>query len=42
MDIKRYKELMEDAKDWDPDKKFMSANDLCEVEKFSNFSNNFF
>lgn len=22
---------MDDAKDWDPDKKFMSANDLCEA-----------
>jgi len=28
MDLKRFEELLQDAKDFDPDKKFMAANDL--------------
>jgi len=31
MEIARFDELLKDAEDWDPDKKFMAANDLCEA-----------
>jgi hypothetical protein len=36
----KFEELLVNAKDWDPDKKFMAANDLCEAIVKGNLKEN--